>query len=77
MPQSVLAWRDAKGTKLGLTEVDKKLLKMQRRAQEVIVAAAVKNNYSIVKLLHADGYRISFEEERKDFFCDGKRVLTL
>ncbi len=51
--------------------MDKKLLKMQRRAQEVIVAAAVKNNYSIVKLLYADGYRISFKEDKKEFFSDG------
>ena len=56
--QSILAWRDLRASDLGLTEVDKKLLKMQKRAQEVIVAAAVKNNYTIVKLLFTDGYKI-------------------
>ncbi len=54
--------------------MDKKLLKMQRKAQEVILAAAVKNNYSIVKLLHADGYRIFVEGDKKDFFSDGKEA---
>ena len=56
--------------------MDKKLLKMQRKAQEVILAAAVKNNYSIVKLLHADGYRIFVEGDKKDFFSDGKEGKT-
>ena len=72
--QSILAWRDAKGTQVGLTNVDKKLLKMQKSAQEVIVAAAVKNNYSVIKLLYADGYRIFGADkldQRKKFFLRG------
>ncbi len=60
---------------MGLTDVDKKLLKMTRKAQEVIVAAAVKNNYSIVKLLFADGYRVN--AGKKDIFADGKRTLLV
>jgi hypothetical protein len=52
-----------------LTDVDKKLLKMQKKAQEVIIGAAVKNNYAIVKHLVGDGYKI-FEQfdNVEDFF---------
>ena len=49
------------------------MLKLQRKAQEVIVAACVKNSYQIVKLLYADGYKI-FEKfgNEKEFYPDGK-----
>ena len=56
--QAILAWRDAKAVQISLGDVEKKLLKLQKKAQEVIVAAAVKNNYSIIKLLYNDGYKI-------------------
>jgi hypothetical protein len=40
--------------------------------QEVIMTAAIRNNYSIVKVLHGDGYRI-FEKLADDrfFFSEG------
>ena len=56
--------------------MDKKLLKLQRKAQEVIIAASVKNNYQIVKLLYADGYKIfdKFTNE-KEFYPDGEAEM--
>lgn len=56
--------------------MDKKLLKLQRKAQEVIVAASVKNSYQIVKLLFADGYKIfdKFTSD-KEFYPDGTTFI--
>ena len=47
--------------------MDKKLLKLHRKAQEVIVAASVRNNYSVVKILYADGYKI-FDKVGPEFY---------
>ncbi len=45
---------------------------MQRKAQEVIITAAIKSSYPIVKVLHADGYKI-FDKMADDrfFFSEG------
>ena len=56
--EAILAWRNIKASEMGITEVDRRLLRMQKNAQEVIICAAIKNNYSIVKMLHSDGYKI-------------------
>ena len=47
-----------KAKAIGLTEVDRKLLRMQKKAQEVIITAAIRSNYPIVKILHSDGYKV-------------------
>ena len=70
--EAILAWRNIKASEMGITEVDRRLLRMQKNAQEVIICAAIKNNYSIVKILHSDGYKI-FDKMADDrfFFCNG------
>ena len=48
--EAILAWRNIKASEMGITEVDRRLLRMQKNAQEVIICAAIKNNYNIVKM---------------------------
>ena len=72
--EAILAWRNIKASEMGITEVDRRLLRMQKNAQEVIICAAIKNNYSIVKMLHSDGYKIfdkMAEVSDRFFFCNG------
>jgi hypothetical protein len=70
--ECILSWRDVKAGEIGLTDVDKKLLRMQRKAQEVIITAAIRSSYPIVKVLHANGYKI-FDKMADDrfFFSEG------
>ena len=44
---------------------------MQKKAQEVIITAAITSSYPIVKVLHSDGYKI-FDKMADDrfFFSD-------
>lgn len=72
--EAILAWRNIKASEMGITEVDRRLLRMQKNAQEVIICAAIKNNYSIVKMLHSDGYKIfdkMAEVSDRFFFSNG------
>ena len=60
-------WTLPKAKAIGLTDVDRKLLRMQKKAQEVIITAAIRSNYPIVKILHSDGYKI-FDKMADDRF---------
>ena len=65
--EGILSWRNVKAKAIGLTDVDRKLLRMQKKAQEVIITAAIRSNYPIVKILHSDGYKI-FDKMADDRF---------
>ena len=45
--EGVLSWRTVKAREIGLTEVDRRLLRMQKTAQDVIITAAIRNSYPI------------------------------
>ena len=68
--EAILTWRNIKAEEMNITDVDRRLLRMQKVAQEVIISAAIKNNYNVVKILHSDGYKI-FDKMADDrfFFC--------
>lgn len=73
--EAVLTWRDLKTRQIGLTDVDNRLLKMQRKAQEVIITASIKNNFPVVRILHKDGYKI-FDKMVDDRFFFTQGVVT-
>ena len=70
--EAILSWRDYKARQIGLKEVDKELLKMEKKAQEVMISAAVKNNFQIVRTLYSDGYKILDKmTDDRFFFSEG------
>ena len=75
--EAILSWRDFKTRQIGLKEVDKILLKMQKKAQEVIINASMKNNFQIVKTLYSDGYKILDKmTDDRFFFSEGNIIIT-
>ena len=72
--EAILSWRDLKARQIGLKDVDKMLLKMQKKAQEVIINAAIKNNFQIVRTLFADGYKIMDKMADDRFFFSGGSI---
>ena len=70
--EAILSWRDIKARQIGLKEVDKELLKMEKKAQEVMINAAEKNNFQIVRTLYSDGYKILDKiTDDRFFFSEG------
>ena len=61
---------------IGVTEVDQKLLRMQDKAQEVIIMAAIRSCYPIVKVLRADGYKIIDKVADERFIFDDPVVSS-
>ena len=59
-----------------MTEVDQKLLRMQDKAQEVIIMAAIRSCYPIVKVLRADGYKIIDKVADERFIFDDPEVSS-
>ena len=75
--EAILSWRDCKARQIGLKEVDKELLKMEKKAQEVMINAAEKNNFQIVRMLYSDGYRILDKiTDDRFFFSEGKLLVN-
>ena len=59
-----------------MTEVDQKLLRMHDKAQEVIIMAAIRSCYPIVKVLRADGYKIIDKVADERFIFDDPEVSS-
>ena len=76
--EAILSWRDFKARQIGLKEVDKELLKMEKKAQEVMISASVKNNFPIVRTLYSDGYKILDKmTDDRFFFSEGNKRTFL
>ncbi|XP_040569194.1 short transient receptor potential channel 5 [Lepeophtheirus salmonis] len=59
--RSILEWRELTAVRVGFSKLEQKLLKMNKESQEVIITAAILDNFEVVKVLYLAGYRIYYE----------------